>query len=538
MDSATHQADVVIIGAGLAGLVTALELLERGRHVILVDRGRDDQIGGLARWSFGGVFVVGSPQQRRSGIRDSVELALSDWLAYGEIGAGEIWPRRWAEAYVTRSRDDVWGWLHRLGIRFIPVVHWVERGLFVPGNSVPRFHIIWGTGERLIRVLREAIERHPQRRRLKLLLHSRVTELMTTGGRIDGCSGFDEDSGAAFEARAGAVVIAAGGIAGDIERARRHWYPSWGEPPATLLNGSHPLADGALLDIVEHHGGRVTHLERSWHYAAGVHHWRPQHPEHGLSLVPPKSALWVGYDGRRLGPPPLVTGYDTRYLVETICRQPKKYSWQIMNWKIATRELAISGAEFNPAIRDRRWLDFLKTVLFGSPELVREMISACQDVVTGESVAELVEKMNELAGSDDIDPVRLREQIDRYDQNVARGPRYQNDDQLRRISHARQYRGDRVRTCKQARIDDEKGRPLIAIRELIVTRKSLGGIQTDLDARVLDRAGEPIAGLYAVGEAAGFGGGGMHGLRALEGTFLGGCILTGQVAARAIANAG
>ncbi|MGH9830287.1 MAG: FAD-binding protein, partial [Blastocatellia bacterium] len=357
--------------------------------------------------------------------------------------------------------------------------------------------------------------------------------LAQTRGSFNACSGVNEETGEEFTATGDAVVVASGGLAGDLERVRRHWYKPWGEPPGDLLNGSHPYADGKLLDAVESAGGRITNLEKMWNYAAGVHHWKPQHEAHGLSLVPPKSALWVNYEGRRLGPPAMVTSFDTRYLVETICRQKKKYSWQILNWKIAKKELAVSGSEFNHAIRENKRIKFLATLLFGNPSLVKEFVDNCEDFVTANSIAELAGKMNAVTGTSDIDANLLGGEIRSYDDNIDRGPSLHNDDQLRRIAHARQYRGDRVRTCKFAKINHPGSMPLIAIREFILTRKSLGGIQTDLESRVLGLDGNPMPGLYAVGEAAGFGGGGVHGLRSLEGTFLGGCVFSGRLAGQA-----
>jgi hypothetical protein len=535
MADADYKADVVVIGGGLAGLATALELLDHRKSVVLVERAAEGQFGGLARLSFGGIFIVGSPEQKRAGIRDSVDLALRDWLSYGELGPDDLWPRRWAESYIAGSRDEVGVWLRERGVKFFPVVHWVERGLHQPGNSVPRFHMVWGTGQGLILALVKHLNAHQYRDKLSLHFQHRVTELIQTGGQVSGCAGINEATGQEFTATGECVVIAAGGIAGNLDLVRQHWYKGWGEPPEHLLNGSHPQADGKLHEVVKELGGRITHLDRMWNYAAGVHHWKPQHELHGISLVPPKSALWVNYEGRRMGPPAMVTAFDTRYLVETICRQKKKYSWQILNWKIAKKEFAVSGSEFNHAMRDRKLLQFLFTLVFGNSQLVREFVDNCPDFVTANSVPELAEKMNELTGTSDVDARLLAEEIRLYDEQIERGPAFHNDDQLRRIAHARQYRGDRIRTCKFAKINDPAARPLIAIREFILTRKSLGGIQTDLQSRVLSEAGEPIPGLYAVGEAAGFGGGGIHGLRSLEGTFLGGCIFSGRLAGQAIA---
>ncbi len=546
--TATYRADVIVAGGGLAGLVTAIELLDHGRRVVLLERGPAERLGGLARESFGGIFIVGSPEQRRTGIRDSVELALRDWIGYGELGESEIWPRRWAEAYVTGCRERVYDWLRQRGIRFFPVVHWVERGLEPPGNSVPRFHMVWGTGQGLVLGLLEHLECHRNRDRLLVLPGHRVTELLRHAGRVTGCAGEIEsgtvvgsgvNEGREFVARGDCLVIASGGIMGNLEAVRRHWFKDWGEPPPVLLNGSDPTADGHLHREARRHGASVTHLDRMWLYAAGVRHWKPRHQAHGLSLVPPKSALWVNYRGKRLGPPPLVTGYDTRYLVETVCRQRHAYSWQILNWRIAKRELAVSGAELNHAMRERRLLAFLATIVRGNEALVRELVEHCPDFVTATSLPQLVEKMNELVdsdpvGTDHVDANLLAREVRTYDASVARGA--ESDDlQVQMIARARRYRGDRVRTCKFAPIDDPRGMPLIAIRELPITRKSLGGIQTDLSCRVLDAAGAPVPGLFAVGEAAGFGGGGIHGIRSLEGTFLGGCIFGGRLAGSAIA---
>lgn len=532
-----YKTDVVVAGAGLAGIATALELLDRGARVLLLDRDCEGNAGGLAKESFGGVFVVGSREQRRTGIRDGPDLALRDWLATGEIGSEETWPRRWAERYVHGCRDEVYGWLRARGVRFFPVVHWVERGHHAPGNSVPRFHMVWGTGERLVERLLHHLRGHPRSDRLVAAFGHRVRELRVAAGRVRGVTGTLEETGEDFEVDADATVIASGGICGSLERVREHWpSDSWGPPPGDLLNGSHPFADGSLHDEASRAGAAVTHLDRMWIYAAGVHHPRPRRPHHGLSLVPPKSALWVDRHGERLGPPPLISGFDTRWLVDEICRQPSRTTWQILNLRIARRELAISGAEYNDAIRGRRPLAFLRTVLLGNPGLVRELLETCKDFVAADTVPDLASRMNELEGDASVDPGVLAETVRSYDEAIARGAPFHDDDQLRRIAYLRRYRGDRVRTCKFQRIDDRRARPLIAIREFLLTRKSLGGIQTDLASRVLDGAGEPIPGLFAAGEAAGFGGGGIHGRRSLEGTFLGACILTGRIAARSIAS--
>ena len=533
MSEAKHQSDVIVVGGGIAGVSTCLELLERGRKVLLLDRDVPEKLGGLAWESFGGMFFVDSPVQRRAGIKDSTDLAWQDWRAFAEFEERESWPVKWAEAYVHRCTEEVFHWLRPHGVKFFPVVHWVERGLFQPGNSVPRFHLVWGTGYHLTHTLVENLKNHARAStHLSICFRYKVERLLVQNGTVVGVAGVDESTGRPFEAYGEAVVVASGGINGSIEQVRRHWDPELGRAPEVILNGAHPFADGTVHWAAEAIGASVTHLQRQWNYAAGIHHPHPQRPAHGLSLVPPKSALWLNWRGERIGPVPLVSGYDTRYLVERICRQERSYSWQLMNWKIAVRELAVSGSEHNPAIRDRRLFAFLKTVLLGNKTLVKSLLDECSDIVAADSLEELVEKMNALTGEPLVDLQTLRQEVERYDQQIARGPTFHNDEQLRRIAHLRRYRGDRTRTCRFQPILDPRARPLIASREFILSRKSLGGIQTDLQCRVLDTQGKPIPGLFAVGESAGFGGGGMHGKRALEGTFLGGCIFSGRIAGK------
>jgi len=534
-----YQADVIVAGAGLSGMVTALELLDQGKRVLLVDRDTEENIGGLAVWAFGGMFFVDSPHQRKAGIRDSTELALQDWFRFADFDPDEYWGPRWAEQFVHLTTPQVYHWLRKLGINFFPVIHWVERGLFEPGNSVPRFHLLWGTGYELIRVLKQRLYQHPNRAKLQLCFRHRVTELQVDQGKVSGLKGLMEELNQPFEATADVVVIASGGIGGDIAKIQANWEQEWGTPPDDILNGAHPYGTGDLHEAAQRFNGHVVHLEKQWNYAAGVRHPQPRFDNHGLSLVPCKSALWLNYKGRRMGPVPLVTGFDTRYLVERICREEKKYSWQVLNKKIAYKEFAISGSEHNPAVRDKKLLQFIRTVLFGNKKLVEEMLQTCPDFIVAHSLEELTERMNALTGTNDVELPFLKESIHNYDAQIARGPAFHNDDQLRRIAHARQYKGDKARTSKFQRIDDKNAYPLIAIHNRILSRKSLGGIQTDLQCRVLQRPDaqgnqQAIEGLFAVGEAAGFGGGGIHGKRSLEGTFLAGCVLTGRIAAKAI----
>lgn len=528
----TYQSDVVIVGGGLAGIAAAFELLDRNLKVLLLERDEPQRFGGLARESFGGVMMVDTPLQRRSKIVDSPELALADWLRVARFGEQDVWPKRWAETYAGSSIKLIYEWLSKRAVKFLPIVNWPERGMFEPGNSVPRWHIVWGTGKGLVETLLQHLEAHPHRANLEIRFGHRVEQLLQSGGTLCGCAGQLEGDNINFTAKADVVLLTSGGICGgDLTLVRKHWYKPWGQPPKTLLNGSHRFADGMLHAAAAELGGQITHLDKQWHYAAGIHH--PQDPTKGLSLVPPRSALWLNAHGKRIGPPPLVGYTDTRYLVEQICKQPGQYSWQLMNWKIAIKELAVSGCDYMTAFRDSNKLRLALDLLFGNRELVNTLIRDADDVVIAPSLGELVEAMNGLNSECQVDAELLKAEVSAYDSQIERGERFFTDDQLRRIANFRTYRGDRLRTCKFQKINDPKARPLIAIREHILSRKSLGGLQTDLSCRVLAQSGHPIPGLYAAGETAGFGGG-FHGTGALEGTFLGGCILTGRMAGQAI----
>lgn len=530
----SFKTDVVIIGGGLAGITTALELIKKNKKVIILDQDRPDKLGGLAKWSFGGVFFVNTKEQRRGGIKDSVDLALNDWFSFAEFDQEDHWPKKWAEQYVHMCTDHVYAWLKQHDVGFFPVVHWVERGLYKPGNSVPRFHMTWGTGHWLAQSLINHLHQSNNQNQLSILFHHRVEDMILHNFEATSLTGINLQNNTPFEVEAQQVVIASGGICGNIEKVKQNWFPSWGSPPHKILNGSHPVADGKMHDVIESKGANITHLDKAWHYAAGVHHPTPDFEGHGLSIVPPKSALWLNHKGERIGPTPLISAFDTRYLVERIAQQEKKYSWQVLNLKIAIKELAISGSEANEAIRDKKLIPFLKTVLFGNKKLVNKMLNECEDFIVAHSVEELVSKMNKLTQSNDVNLETVHHVIDQYDEQIDRGVKFHNDDQLRRITHLRQYRGDKARVSKYQKINDKSAYPLIAIREFILSRKTLGGIQTNLEGKVLKKDGNAFSNIYAVGEASGFGGGGMHGHRSLEGTFLGGCVLTGRIVAQDI----
>ena len=531
-DREDRAGSVIVVGGGVTGIVAALELGRNGCDVLLLDRDAPERFGGQARESFGGIFVVDTPLQRRHGVHDSVGLAWSDWQRFGELTPAQVWPWRWAQAYVRDCRVQVYDWLRGMHVGFLPMPQWPERR----GNSVPRWHIVWGTGHVLVDRLIEALQAQPRacgRARLQTRFGHRVERLLFEAGRVCGVAGVQEDDGAPFEHRGAAVLVASGGITGDSQLVRQHW-PGAAGAPAHLLIGAHRYGDGRLHRASEALGAQVRDLDRMWNYAAGVRHWRPRQPDHGLSLVPPRSALWLDARGRRFDPP-LLAGWDTSEAVARIAAQGGT-SWQVLNRRIALREFAVSGAEFNPSIRERRPLAFLRETLLGNRWLVDTLMANCQDIVHAATPQALARRMNELAGGTQaaIAPAALLQALQEFDATIGTDDAGRADAQREHIRVARRWRGDRLRTASPGRILDPGGGPLIAIRESIISRKSLGGIVTDLGGRVLQEGDRPIAGLYAAGEAAGFGGGGMNGRRALEGTFLGGCIYSARRAAQAI----
>ena len=533
------SSDVLIIGGGLAGIATALEALRGGQSVTLVDRDTPQRFGGLALWAFGGMALVGTPLQARAKIADNPALALCDWLRFGELDPQDTWSLAWAEHYVERSRADVYDWLTAAGLKFMPAVNWVERGRFGDGNSVPRYHIVWGTARELARRLIEQLHQAADgSARLTLLHGHRVDELDQRNGRICGAVAIDETSGQSVRLQAPVVVLATGGINGSHAQCRANW-PIGRPLPETLLNGAHPFADGRLHRFAEQQlDGQIINPGEMWNYAAGFAHPYPHFEGHGLSTIPCKSALWLDHSGRRIGPEPLVTGFDTHWLCQRVAEQQKPWTWHLLNRRIALKEFAISGAEHNHSIREKRFAALLRELLLGNRRLYEQMRGESEDFLVDDTLAGLAGQMNQLTCSHDIDPVVLQATADAFDANFAKGASLHNDAQIRLIDHARRWGPDRLRTCKPAPLSKPGAGPFIAIRMQLITRKSLGGLRTDLQSRVLDRAGQPVTGLYCVGEAAGFGGGNCNGKRSLEGTFLPGCILTARAAARSIISGG
>ncbi len=550
---AAMDADVVIVGAGLAGLAAAAELAEAGRSVIVVDQEPEASLGGQAFWSFGGLFLVDSPEQRRLGIRDSAELALRDWMGSAGFDRPEDeWPRRWAEAYVQFAAGEKRTWLRGLGVRIFPVVGWAERGGHLAtghGNSVPRFHIAWGTGPGVLDpfVLRA---RDAQRRgRLSLRFRHRVTALLGSAGAIEGVHGeVLEPSDAArgvkssrrvvgeFQLRAQAVIVTSGGMGGNHDLVRRWWPSEGGRPPRDLLQGVPDSVDGGMLGVLAESGARLVNLDRMWHYPEGIANYAPVWSRHAIRILSGPSPLWLDADGRRL-PPPLFPGFDSLAALRFITAGGHDYSWFLLNQRILKKELALSGSEQNPDLSSGSLLRVARSRRGrAAPAPVEAFKERGQDFVIGSSIAELVSGMHRVGGVETIRARDLEELVRARDGEVAN--RFGKDAQLTAIRGARAYLGDRlIRVTPPHRILEPDAGPLIAVRLRIVTRKTLGGVQTDLESRVLRDDGTPIPGLFAAGEVAGFGGGGVHGYRALEGTFLGGCLFSGRAAGRAAARA-
>lgn len=548
----SNNADVIVVGAGLAGLVAAAELAAAGRHVIVVDQEPEQSLGGQAWWSFGGLFLVDSPEQRRLRIHDSYELALEDWMGTAAFDRPEdYWPRKWAEAYVGFAAGEKRSWLYGLGIRFFPIVGWAERGGYGAvghGNSTPRFHVTWGTGPGVLEPFIRHVRAAEQRGLVTLKFRHRVDEVTLAGGIVDGVRGTVLEPSTAtrgeassrtamgeFTFKAQAVIVTSGGIGANHDLVRRNWPERLGSPPNHMVSGVPAYVDGRMLGITQAVGGRVINPDRMWHYTEGIQNWKPVWSRHGIRILPGPSSLWIDARGRRL-PVPLFPGFDTLGTLSYIRKTGYDHTWFVLTQKIIEKEFALSGSEQNPDLTNKSWAQVLKRILPGAPGPVEAFKRHGADFVVERSLAALVDGMNALTDEPLIDRESLEHTLVARDRQLENP--FSKDMQIVALRGARSYIGDRlIRVAKPHRLLDPKAGPLIAVRLHVLTRKTLGGLETDLSGRVLGEDGVPVPGLYAAGEVAGFGGGGMHGYRALEGTFLGGCLFSGRVAGRAAAEA-
>jgi predicted oxidoreductase len=548
------EADVIVVGAGLAGLVATAELADAGRKVLLLDQEPEQSLGGQAFWSLGGLFLVDSPEQRRMGIKDSYDLAMQDWLGSAQFDRdSDHWPRKWAEAYVAFAAGEKRQWLHDQGLRLFPVVGWAERGGGLAGghgNSVPRFHLTWGTGPGVVAPFERRVREAVDKGLVQLCFRHRVDDLVKTGDVVTGVRGAvladdDMDRGrpsnrdvvADFEYAAQAVIVTSGGIGGNHDQVRKQWpVDRLGQPPTFMVAGVPAHVDGRMQFITEAAGGTIINPDRMWHYTEGVRNWDPIWQNHGIRILPGPSSLWLSATGERF-PAPYLPGFDTLGTLGAIMRTGYDYSWFVLTQKVIEKEFALSGSAQNPDITSKSVRAVLKArVAKGAPAPVEAFKRDGADFVVADTVEVLVAGMNRVAGSDLIGVESLRRTITERDRELDNS--YSKDVQITYLRGHRRYRGDKlVRVATPHKFLDPKFGPLIAVRLNILTRKTLGGLHTDLEARVLQPDGSPLPGVYAAGEVAGFGGGGVHGYNALEGTFLGGCIFSGRTAGRAAAAA-
>jgi len=547
-----QNADVIVIGAGLAGLVAVSELVEAGQHVIVLEQEPEASLGGQAHWSFGGLFMVDTPEQRRLGVRDSHDLARQDWYASAEFDRDEDENgREWAEAYLAWAAGEKRDWLRSKGIKFFPVVGWAERGGYTAtshGNSVPRFHIVWGTGPAILAPFIKSVRAGVEQGLVELKFRHRVDELIVRDGAVVGATGkilapddaqrgvaSNRDEEGDFSLEAPAVVVASGGLGGNHDLVRKNWPEYLGEAPTKMLSGVPAHVDGRMLGITEQAGAHLINQDRMWHYTEGIENFAPVWDKHGIRILPGPSSLWFDATGKRL-PVPLFPGFDTLGTLSHLRALGYDHSWFVLTQSVIEKEFALSGSEQNPDLTGKSVRELARQRLSkGATDPVEAFKEKGADFVVADTLDELFKGMRKLQPKGiKLDTQELRREIEARDRELDND--FTKDAQITALRGARNYRGDRlIRVAKPHKFLDPAHRPLIAVKLHVLTRKSLGGIRTDLNGQALAPDGTQIPGLYAVGEASGFGGGGIHGYRALEGTFLGGCLFTGRQAGRHIA---
>ncbi|GAA1502542.1 FAD-binding dehydrogenase [Nocardioides humi] len=553
------SADVIVVGHGLAGLVAASEIAAKGKRVLLLDQEGEQSIGGQAHWSLGGLFFVDSTEQKLNGIKDSLDLARQDWFGTAQFGRGvtdplgqDYWAAKWAEAYLEFAHHEKRAWLASLGMGWVPLVGWAERGGQLAdgaGNSVPRFHLTLGTGPAVVAPFEKKVRAAYAQGLIGFRFRHRVDEVVVEGGRVVGVRGkrlvptsaprgvqTSREVVGDFELTAGHVLVTSGGIGGNQDLVRQNWPARLGTPPASMVTGVPAHVDGRMIGITEQAGGRVVNADRMWHYVEGMRNWNPIWPGHGIRIIPGPSSFWFDGNGRRF-PTPGIPGYDSLEQLRMIRASGFDYSWFVLDKTIIEKEFVLSGSEQNRYLTAKNMAGFLlERTINGMQKEVRDFLDNGEDFVVADNLDDLAAGMNRLVGTDLIDAAELRRQIVARDREVDNP--FTKDVQVMGIRNAQKTLADSlVRTAQPHRLLDKQHAPLIAIRCNILTRKTLGGLQTNLKGQVMGADGQPVPGLWAAGEVAGFGGGGVHGQGSLEGTFLGGCIFSGREAGRAIAAA-
>jgi predicted oxidoreductase len=545
------DAEVIVVGAGLAGLVATYELVRAGRRVLVVDQENESNLGGQAFWSLGGLFFVDSPEQRRMGIKDSLDLAMQDWMASAAFDREreDRWPRRWAESYVEFAAKEKRDYLSGLGLRVIPFVGWAERGVGLGsghGNSVPRFHLTWGTGPEVVHVFLDPVLEARRQGQVEFRFRHQVDEVLITGGSATGVRGTVLEASSQprgvrssrtaegeFSLRAKAVIVTSGGIGGNHELVKQNWPAHLGGPPEHMVTGVPAHVDGRMLGISETAGANIVNRDRMWHYVEGVKNWDPIWPGHGIRIIPGPSSLWLDATGRRL-PVPNFPGFDTMRTLKHILSTGHSHTWFVLTQSIIEKEFALSGSEQNPDFTSKSIKQSLGRVRKGATGPVEAFKQHGEDFVVRDNLRDLVAGMNALDTAPMLDYAQVEHEVVSRDRELDNT--YSKDLQIAAIRNARTYLGDRLtRVAKPHKLLDPRHGPLIAVRLNVLTRKTLGGLETTLDSQVVRPDGSVFDGLYAAGEVAGFGGGGVHGYNALEGTFLGGCIFSGRSAGRAVA---